>query len=353
MPARGLLVVAAPVVLVAAALLRAGGAASAPVDPCERPRIGFMGPVTGEAAFIGKEQLGFARYAITSLGDGRIRLLEGDTQLEPARAARVAASLHRTPDVLAVVGPAGSREVLAVAPVFARPERMAFVSGSALETALTNGSIPSFFRVVPSDRVQAGTIARLIRRRLGARSVAIVEDGTAYSRRLADRVQASLRAGGVSVVRSHIDAEQTDFRQAVRRLRSTTEVVFLPFHVAATAQLFGEQLRRQGSPATVVGSDTLDSRDFTLSGAYVATFAPRVRVPGYEGRAATRFGPPAFVATEVAVRAIRAACADGRATRREVLERIRATDLSTVLGRLRFTSRGDVRGAAYAVFRLP
>ena len=57
----------------------------------------------------------------------------------------------------------------------------------------------------------------------------------------------------------------------------------------------------------------------------------------------------------MAVRAVVAACADGRATRREVLERIRATDIAhTVLGtRLRFTRRGDVRGAAYAVFRLP
>ncbi len=130
-------------------------------------------------------------------------------------------------------------------------------------------------------------------------------------------------------------------------------MVFLPFHVAATAQLFAEELRRQGKSMPIVGSDTLDSRDFTIPGAYVAAFAPRVRVPGYGGRTATKFGPPAYVATEVAVRAILAACADGRATRREVLERIRATDLRTVLGRLRFTRSGDVRGASYAVFRLP
>lgn len=312
-----------------------------------------MAPITGEAAFIGKEQLGVARYATRTLGRRTIRLVEADTQLDPRRAARVARMLHRTPNVLAVVGPAGSQEVLAAAPAFSRGERLAFVSASAVQPELTNGSIPTFFRVVPSDRAQAPTIARLIRRRLGARAVAIVDDGSTYSRRLADRVQANLRSTGIAVERSRADAEATDFEQSARRVSMTADVVFLAFHVAATAQLFAEELRRQGRAAIVVGSDTLDSRDFTISGAYVAAFAPRARVPGYDGRVATKFGPPAYVAAEVAVRAIRAACADGRATRREVLERIRATDLRTVLGRVRFTRRGDVRGASYAVYRLP
>ena len=351
---RGLLLFAL-VTLAGAALVRTSAAAPAPTGPCLKPRVGFLGPITGEAAFIGKEQLGFARYAARSLGKGAVRVVEADTQLDPGQAAGAARRLQRTPNVLAVVGPAGSQEVLAVAPAFSRPERIAFVSASAVQPELTNGSIPSFFRVVPSDRAQAPTIARLIRRRLDAQVVAIVDDGTTYSDRLADRVQALLRAGGVAVDRTRADAKATDFEQAAGLVSTTADAVFLPFHVAATAQLFAEELRRQGKAMPIVGSDTLDSRDFTISGAYVPAFAPRVRVPGYEGRAATKFGPPAYVATEVAVRAINAACADGRATRREVLDRIRATDLPrSVLGtRLRFTPRGDVRGAAYAVFRLP
>lgn len=352
MTARGPLL-RATLTLATAAL--ASGAAGAGTGPCASPRIGLMAPITGEAAFIGKEQLGLARYAVRTLGRRTVKLVEADTQLDPAKAARAARALHRTPNVLAVVGPAGSQQVLAAARVFSRPERLAFVSASAVQPELTNGSIPSFFRVVPSDRAQAPAIVRLVRSTLKAQVAAVVDDGTTYSRRLADRVQAGLRAGGIAVARSRVDAGRPEFEAAARRVARATDVVFLPFRVAATAQLFGEELRRQGRRAVLVGSDTLDSRDFTLSGSYVAAFAPRVRVPGYEGRVVSKFGAPAYVAAEVAVRAIGAACADGTATRREVIDRIRATDLRrTVLGTpLRFTTRGEVRGATYSMIRLP
>lgn len=332
---------------------RASGSAAAPASPCDDPRIGLLAPLTGGAAFIGKEQLALARHAVRTVGRREIRLVEADTQLDPARAARAFRELQRRRNVLAVVGPAGSQEVLAAARALPAGERLAFVSPSAVQPELTNGSIPSFFRVVPSERAQAPTIARLIARRLKATRVAVVDDGSSYSRRLADRVQARLRSGGAVVTRMTVDAERTEFARAAAVVSPTAQAVFLPFHVAATAQLFAEELRRRGSEAAIVGSDTLDSRDFTISGAYVATFAPRVRVPGYTGRS-TRFGPPAYVAAEVVLRAVRAACADGAATRGEVLQRVRATDLrDTVLGRIRFSGRGDVRGASYAVFRLP
>ena len=173
-------------------------AASAASAACERPTIGFIGPITGDAAFIGKEQLGFARYAIRRLGGGSIKLSEGDSQLDPAQAARVAKTLHANPDVLAVVGPAGSQEVLAAAPVFMKANRLPFISGSATRASLTNGSIPNFFRVVPNDNAQPPTIATFIRRALRAQDVFVVDDRTAYSRPLAERVQTRLRAGGVT-----------------------------------------------------------------------------------------------------------------------------------------------------------
>jgi branched-chain amino acid transport system substrate-binding protein len=351
--------------LVLLSFLAAGASApgaAAPSGACERPKLGFLGPITGPAAFIGKEQLGFARYAIRRLADRRIKLVESDTQLEPAKAARAGAKLHADPDVLAVVGPAGSQEVLAVAPVFTRAPRLPFVSGSAIQAALTNGSIPSFFRVVPSDRVQAQTVATFIQRTLQAERVVVVDDRTAYSRPLATRVQARLRTGGVGVTRSSVSQSTTDFSSLVARIGDDVDVVFLPWQVAASAESFARQLRQQGGEAVIVGADTLDSGDFAIPGAYVTSFAPDVRaiegnaafVEGYGARFVSNFGPPAYVAAQAAIAAIRKACADGRATRAEVQRHLRATVIPRIVlgGSLRFTARGDRKDARFFVFRI-
>lgn len=261
-----------------------------------------------------------------------------------------------------MVGPATSQEVLAVAPTFTKRDRLPFISGSALHTSLTNGSIPSFFRVVPSDSAQAPTIARHIRRVLKPKAVLVVDDRTAYSRPLAHAVQARLRAAGVRVTRRSVAQTATDFSAVVARVGPDTEVVFLPWRVAARAQIFGRQLKEHGKRAIVVGSDALDSRDFRIAGSYVTGFAPDIRgikgnasfIEGYRGPFASNFGPPVYVATQAAIAAIRKACADGTATRAEVLKHLRATSIRRIVlgGRLEFTARGDRKGAGFSIFEL-
>jgi branched-chain amino acid transport system substrate-binding protein len=343
------------------AVLGSAGA-QAPSAGCISPRIGFMGPITGDAAFIGKEQLGFAKYAIRNLGAGKVKLIEGDTQLRPERAVTVARAFHANQEILAVVGPAGSQEVLAVAPTFTKAHRLPFISGSAIQGSLTNGSIPSFFRVVPNDGAQAPTIARYIRRVLKAKAVLVVDDRTAYSRPLADGVQARLRARGVRVARKSVDQKVTDFSALVSAIGSGTDVVFLPWQIAANAQIFGRQLRQQGKKAILFGSDAVDSGDFTLAGSYVSSFAPDVRgirgnaafIKGYGTTFVSNFGPPVYVATQAAIAAIRQACADGAATRAEVEKKLQATFIPRIAlgGNLRFTARGERKGASFSIFKL-
>ena len=342
--------------------LLAQAEAAAPGPACESPKIGFLGPITGDAAFIGKEQLGFAKYAIRRLGDGEIKLVEGDTQLEPRRAAMIGRKFHATADLLTVVGPAGSQEALAVAPIFKRAERLPYISASAIRTPLTNGSIPNFFRVVPNESVQSPTIASYIRRILKAKEVFIVDDRTGYSRSLAQAVQSRLRAGGVTVTRRSISGRVTDFSALVSKIGSRTDVVFLPWQVAANAQIFGQRLKQQGKRAIIFGSDGLDSGDFEIPGSYVSSFAPDIRrikgnaafIEGYGKPFVSNFGPPMYVATQAAIAAIRKACADGEATRAEVQKKLEATVIPRIVlgGSLQFTPNGDRKGAKFSIFKL-
>jgi branched-chain amino acid transport system substrate-binding protein len=360
----GLLIIVA-LAIVASAFARADvapTATTAATAGCDSPTIGFMGPITGDAAFIGKEQLSFAQYAIKKLAKGKIKLTQGDTQLDPAQASTVGAKFHADANMLAVVGPAGSQEVLAVAPIFKKAQRMPFISGSATRTSLTNGSIPSFFRVVPNDSVQAPSTAKFIRLNLKAKSVFIVDDQTAYSKPLANGVQANLKAAGVTVARNSVNQKVTDFSSLVSKIGDDVDVVYLPWQIAANGQIFGQQMKEQGKSAVIFGSDGLDSGDFKIEGAHISAFAPDIR--GIDGNAAfvraygkkfvSNFGPPIYVATNAAIVAIQKACADGEATRTEVLKFLHATSLpKTVLGApLKFTPKGDVKGSKFYIFKI-
>ena len=358
------LVAIASLAVAASAIARVDGpaAVAAPSAGCDSPKIGFQGPITGDAAFIGKEQLGFAQYAIRKLGKGKIKLVQQDTQLDPAQASTTGTKLHADSTVLAVVGPAGSQEVLAVAPIYKKAQRLPFISGSATRTSLTNGSIPNFFRVVPNDSVQAPTTAKYIRQILKAKEVFIVDDQTAYSKPLANGVQANLRAGGVKVTRNSVNQKVTDFSSLVSKIGDGVDVVYLPWQIAANGQIFGQQMKEQGKKAIIVGSDGMDSGDFKIAGSYVVAFAPDIRgikgnaafIRGYGKKFVSNFGPPMYVATQAAIAAIQKACADGNATRAEVQKQLKATLLlKTVLGgNLQFTAKGDVKGAKFYIFKL-
>ena len=170
---------------------------AATVISCARPTIGFLAPLTGDAASIGQETRNWARYAV-QVFNARSPRVKGqlaiqDTRLPDTAQARLAAQrLASNARVAAVVGPAGSQEVIASAPIMRRAG-LVMISGSATRTALTIGPqrLANFLRVVPNDGVQGPTIARYLRQPLNARRVMVVDDQTAYGQPLANSIAAN------------------------------------------------------------------------------------------------------------------------------------------------------------------
>jgi branched-chain amino acid transport system substrate-binding protein len=336
---------------------------------CRNATIGLMAPITGPVAFLGTEQRNWGRFGMDLANRAnrkRYRLLPGDTQLDPARASTVGQRLASNSRVLAVVGPAGSQEVLAVSPIFRRAG-LGYISGSATRVDLTNGRNRGFFRVVPHDGIQAPTDARYIRNTIRASRIVVVDDQTSYGQPLADAVAAQLRRlGATSVTRESARQQQTDYSALVSNIPRDTQIVFLAWQVAADAQLLARQLREQGRSARIFGSDGLFAPgDFNVEGSYVSSFAPDIRnraanrslVSAYNRRFGSNwgtFGPPVYLAVQIAHRALRIACRNGTATRAEVRRAIARTRLRTsVLGMpIRFTVLGDVVGARFFIFQI-
>src|SRR5215213_7048813 len=341
--------------------------AASRVAVCTSGQIGFMGPLTGPVAFLGREQGTWAKYAIDSFNAANgthFRVKQGDTQLNPKLALTVGTKFTADKSLLATVGPAGSQEVIAVGKLFAR-KGLPAISSSATNVVLIDGRYPTFARVVGNDSVQGTTDANFMIKKLHAKKVVIVDDQEAYSTGLATQATKVLRAAGVKVQRESVNQKVTDFSSLVTKVADDTTVVFLPWQVAANGQLFAEQMKEQGKTAKIFGSDGLDSGDFTISGAYVSSFARDIHglagtakvISGYNKKYGTKwstFGPPAYVAAQVIATAYKAACADGSASRAELLKQIHSTHIPhSILGLpVSFDNHGELKGAKFYVSQI-
>jgi branched-chain amino acid transport system substrate-binding protein len=365
--------VLASLAIVAAAVARPASSAAAAASCSNGVTIGMLAPITGPAGSIGSDQLHWAQFYLTGWnkvkGHVKIKLVQGDTQLDPSKASTVAQSFASNGSIMAVIGPAGSDEVQAAAPIL-KKAGLAFTSGSATRVSLTDGTLKGFFfRVVPNDGVQGPTAAGYMQSTLGVKSgdsVMLVDDQESYSTGLADIVGQELTGKGVKVDRESVSQKATDFSSLVAKVTSSTKVVYLPFQLASQAQLFAQQLKAQGKSAVVFGSDgTFDSSKFNVDGSYISFFAPDVttlpsaaatvalfhrQFPG----ATSPFGAPNYVAAQAYAGAIQKACANKTISRAELRAVFSKTNLkTTILGSgLKFTINGDVAGAKFHIFKI-
>jgi branched-chain amino acid transport system substrate-binding protein len=334
--------------------------------------IGMLAPITGPAGSIGSDQLHWAQYFISTYNASntpKLKLVQGDTQLDPAKASTVAQQFASNKSIVGVIGPAGSDEVEAAAPIL-KKAGLAFASGSATRVSLSDGKLGGFFfRDVPNDGVQGPTDADYMASKLGVGSgdtVLVVDDHESYSTGLADIVGKELKAKGVTVDRESVSQKATDFSSLTAKVTSSTKVVFLPFQLASQAQLFAQQLKSQGKTAVVFGSDgTFDSSKFKANGSYISFFAPDVTTIPADAKvvaafqkqfpgATSPFGAPNYVLAQMYATAITKACKDKKITRAEFRKGIAKVSLpSTILGTpIRFTANGDLAGAKFHIFKI-
>ncbi len=330
--------------------------------------IGFEGPITGPVAPLGSEQLHFAQLALATdnaANNTKITLVQGDTQLQPAQATTVTQQFISNSSIVAVVGPAGSQEIVAVGGPFARAG-MAFISGSATNTTLTTGKYPTFFRAVSNDHVQGMQDANYIVKNLHPKALMIVDDQEVYSTGLVATMTPVFQAAGIKVDHESVSQKLTDFSSLVAKVTPTTSVVVLPWQVAANAQQFGRNLAQQHKNAVIFGTDGLFSPGtFTITGSYVSAFGPDITaMPADAAIVSTAkaknisfgtFGPPVYAATHVIDEAIASVCKAGQTpSRSNVLAAVKQTNESTsILGQpISFDAHGDLSNGKFFLFKI-
>jgi len=363
------LLLGALVVALAVAAAGCGGSDSSSSGKDCNASIGVMTVLTGAAGPQGREMLHWAQLAVDQFNQKngtKIKVVEGDDQLDPAQAATVAQQWASNSKIVAVVGPESDGTVDSAGPILGRAG-LAMVSSTATSSRLTDGKYPTFYRVIPPDSLQGSQDAQYMIDTLKVKKVFVIDDQSAYSKGIADVVVPKLKAAGVEVSSDSVSQNNTDYSALVSKISGDTDVVFLPWMLAANAQLFGDQMDEQGKKAAIFGSDGVFSpQDFHVNGSYLSTFSPDIQndpefddlVKQFEDRYGQfgAFGLTTYPATQVVLEAVKKACDDGGSSPDidDVADNVKNTNIKeSVLGQpIEFESNGEMKNAKFYVYTI-
>ena len=312
-------------------------------------------------------QMNWARVALDKFNQERgsaFGLVPSNVDADADIAVAEAKRLSADPGVIGVVGPKTSVATRAAGPIF-DAAGLVYVTPSATNATLTDGSLRNFYRVVASDALQAPRMGQFIADDLDPSTVLIVRDEEAYSQGLADGLMAKLDELKVPYVVADVTVGQRDFADVVAKVDPTINVVALPLLDAHDATTLVEQLWKAGKYPKIVGGDALFLKAFAVPGGYVTTYAPDssdekeaidlVRLYQAIFGDFEQFGAPAYVAMQVVLEAAWRDClAHDEVTRAGVASELPKTDLPTsMLGMpIRFTPEHELEGAAVQVYQI-
>jgi branched-chain amino acid transport system substrate-binding protein len=228
--------------------------------------IGFFGAITGSAGALGTNEQDGMKLAISQFEAAnpscKISLLTFDSQGDPAQAPALAQKAATNTALIALVGPAFSGESKVADPIFDQAG-LPNMTVSATNPSLGTNGWKFWHRAVGTDNSQGPAAATYLASTLGAKKVAVIDDGSQYGKGIADIVRSTLKTDNVTVTDSEsIDPNGTDFSSTVNNIKATPpDAVFFGGYYQAGGVL-AKQLKDGGVNATFMGPDGVEDPGF-------------------------------------------------------------------------------------------
>jgi branched-chain amino acid transport system substrate-binding protein len=232
--------------------------APAPAAPQETVvKIGHAAPLTGGIAHLGKDNEYGARLAIEqangrglTIGGQKVKfeLLAEDDEEKPDRGPIIAQKFADA-KVAGVVGHLNSGVTIPASNVYNKAG-IPMISGSATNPQLTEQGFKNVFRVVGRDDQQGPAIASFLMSQHKPKTVAIIDDATAYGEGLANEVEKALKAAGAQVLpREKGTKDHRDWKAVLTKLRGRSPDAIFYGGMDAT----GGPLLKQGRELGIKG----------------------------------------------------------------------------------------------------
>ena len=372
-----LFAVAAAVAMVGCGKKEEPKPAAAPTAPAGKPemvvKIGHVAPLTGPIAHLGKDNENGARLAIEDANakkieiDGKVvkfELVGEDDQADPKTGTVVAQKLVDA-KVVGVVGHLNSGTTIPASSIY-NQAGLPQISPSATNPKYTQQGFKTAFRVMANDVQQGSVVGSYAIKELGAKTIAIVDDRTAYGQGLADEVEkAAVAAGAKVVAREFTNDKATDFKAILTKIKSKKPDVIFHGGMDATGGPMLKQLKELGIKAKFTTGDGGCSPELIkLAGdAAEGVFCSQAGLPIDKLPNGKKFvedftkkygqiqiySPYSYDAVMVIADAIqRAKSADPA----KYLPEVGKTSYDGVTGKIEFDDKGDIKNGAITVFTI-
>ena len=255
-----------------------------PPVKAENIKIGFIGPLTGEAASYGLSLKNTVQLAVDEINsDGginnrKLEIIYEDGKCNQEDSAAAMRKLADIDKVEVVIGGSCSDESLGAIPI-AEQNKVFLFSPSSSSPNLTNIS-PFFARSYPSDVGQGSSLAEIAFHDEGWEKISVIQENLSYPLGLYNSFLSVFIEHGGIVVKEEFNYEETDFTDSLMKLQNeNSDALFIVTQTPVSGQAIIKNLQEMNwKPKLMVGDVILGDTELVAKNADFLRRSNRSRI---------------------------------------------------------------------------
>ncbi len=338
-------------------------------------KLGHVGPLTGSIAHLGKDNEAGFKMAIEDLNAQKVKIggqeikFEGLSEDDAGDPKQGTAAAQKLVDakVSGVIGHLNSGTSIPASKIY-HDAGIPQISPSSTHPKYTQQGYKTTFRVVAHDGQLGGTMGRYAAKDLKVKSVAIIDDRTAYGQGVADEFGKAVKASGVKLVgREYTNDKATDFNAILTKLKGAKPDLVFFGGMDAVAGPMLRQMKQLGINAKFMGGDGICSPKLPelagdaigegqvicaeaggVEGAGIAKLNDfKAKFKGKFNMEVQIYAPYVYDATMAMVAAMQKA---NSTDPKKYLPELAKINYDGVTGKIAFDAKGDIKNGALTVY---